>query len=319
MMEVTECAFQDLGRKPPTGRRCVMRVGNGGGGFGDAIATRPCARLLAYWGDEVGVDVAWGTRFPSCYQGLVETMPYEDVYGSSVLDLHWACFPEGPASHFECFFSDAVDLLRPSSGAIDQVLADCGGQIKPTWNVSRRPQRMVVINTFGGIPAKRWGDARWQLIANRLADKGWLVVQLNPNGYHLANVNVYSSKDPNEMAQHLGQYAMYLGNESALWFIAMGIGLPSVTVHGPCDGSWYNVNPQRHRTVDAKGSCKHCYDRGPWNVGKRQDEFDIEAWDAWYHDMRRGQEVCGLMCIDHGVDDVWDVIEDHLSTVWRSA
>ncbi|MHC4619386.1 MAG: glycosyltransferase family 9 protein [Planctomycetota bacterium] len=288
----------------------TMRIGYGGGGFGDALATRPCARLMAAFGHNETIPVCWATRFPLVYDGLIETVPYDEPKGQ-LLELHWAIYPEGIKTFYRCYYDQAEQMTGYDWSVIDPV--------RPVWPFHRKPKPIIAINTYAGLPERRWPVDRWQDIADRLIADGWIVVQVNgaASGEFL-NCNQEARQNPNEMAHYLSTCAMYLGNHSALWQIAMGVECPSVTVHGLSCPHWFNVNPQLHRTIEAKGECRYCYDRGPWNVGDWVNTpYDHESHEAAYKAMREKAAHCGQPCIDHSVDEVWWTIKDHLAVTWR--
>lgn len=318
MMEGS-CAVVDASNKP-TETECAndisdkvitMRIGCGGGGFGDAISTRPCARLLEAYGQSHSVSTRWATRFPSVYDGLVQTVDYDKPEGD-LLELHWCIYPDGATTWYECYFYQATRLL-------DYDIRETFYETRPVWPVARKPRPIIAINTFAGLPHRRWPLKRWQRIAHMLMETGWNVVQLNPHQrLHLGlnDVNVYQTDNPNDMARYLATCALYLGNHSALWQIAMAVNCPSVTVHGASCPHWFNVNPLLHRTIEAKGPCRYCYDRGPWNVGK-ETEWNLEKYNEWYNAMRSKMELCRQPCIDHSVDEIWWAIQDQLAITWR--
>lgn len=301
-----------------TEKPLVLRIGCGGGGYGDALATRPCAELLAYEG--VGKrEVYFATRFGHAYEGVCPTAPYNwpDHNDCELIELHWATIPEGPMNHYEAFYADAANKLDSPLAVTTMMEGRCGS-IRPTWSVDRKPTRLIVLNTYAGLPERRWPLDRWNEVAIRLKYNAWTVQQINPgHGLMIPGVDAVTIQETQAIADYLAGAALYIGNESALWFIAMGIGLPSVTVHGPNDGSWYNVDPILHRTINAKGICKHCHDRGPWNTGETDEEFSYERWDEWYGKMRTKMAQCGQPCMDHSVDEVYATIKDHLAATWR--
>lgn len=319
--EEMECPWhRNVDERAPVGQAksdepITMRIGCGGGGFGDAIATRPCARLLSGYGSENAASVFWATRFPLVYDGLIETVTYDEPKGQ-LLELHWAIYPEGILTFYDCYYDNALELLG---------LWQDPEVPHPHWSIPRKPRPVIALNLYAGIAERRWPVDRWQAIADRLMGEGWIVIQPNMepsavpwlNGVEHYVLPEREKIKPQEIAELFSTCAMYLGNHSALWQIAMGVGCPSVTVHGLSCPHWFNVNPQLHRTIEAKGECRYCYDRGPWNIGELGGGFDAEKHESAYKAMRNRAELCGQPCIDHSVDEVWWMIKDHLAVTWR--
>jgi ADP-heptose:LPS heptosyltransferase len=172
--------------------------------------------------------------------------------------------------------------------------------------------RVVAISPVSRIGLKQWGAGPWAAVADRLVEEGFRVVLTNGPG-ELDQVRDMVARMTRPAAWDLGvdrvgrlaalyeQCGVWLGNDGGAKHIAVGVGVPTVTVARPGLGAvWTDTRGgSAHRVFDppapaicARG-CERC--RGAGCIG---DVGVAEVVEAALLAARRAHRTTGTLASD---------------------
>lgn len=144
-------------------------------------------------------------------------------------------------------------------------------------------QKTGYITIFPGasIPERRWGAARFRLVADFMTNLGMKVVVVGGKDDQLAGdeivaggagFNLAGKCSLLETAAVIDKSAMLISGDSGVLHIGVGLGKPTVSLFGPGRAQKWAPKGERHIVVNKQLSCSPCTAFGttpacPFNVG----------------------------------------------------
>jgi len=152
----------------------------------------------------------------------------------------------------------------------------------------------VFVTIFPGasIPERRWGGAKFAQVAQLLAPLGVAVVVVGGSDdrrqgeeivAHVRGVNLAGLTSLAETAAIIRKSALLLSGDSGVLHIAVGLGIPTVSLFGPGRESKWAPRGEHHLVINKKLPCSPCTTFGttPPCPGKAQCMSDITSEEVF--------------------------------------
>lgn len=127
-------------------------------------------------------------------------------------------------------------------------------------------QRFVTLFPGASIPERRWGADRFRAVAEKLAKAGIPVVVVGgkddaPDGERIADglgINLAGRTSLAETAAVLARSAVLLSGDSGVLHIAVGLGVPTVSLFGPGILAKWGPKGVNNRVITKQLPCSPC-------------------------------------------------------------
>jgi ADP-heptose:LPS heptosyltransferase len=137
--------------------------------------------------------------------------------------------PDGAGCHATDFYLEQVRELEPLKAGDGIPRIRCEG--------AGARQRLAILHPFSGSPRKNWPLERFRGLAAGLERVMRVEWCRGPEDPELAGAIVI--EDLYELACHLAQASLYVGNDSGITHLAAAVGTPVLALFGPSDpGIW---------------------------------------------------------------------------------
>ncbi|MGA2150194.1 MAG: glycosyltransferase family 9 protein [Bryobacteraceae bacterium] len=133
--------------------------------------------------------------------------------------------PEGAGCHATDFYLGQVREVAPTeaSDGVPRIPCPAGSP----------RERLAIIQPFSGSPRKNWPIERFRRLARGLERAMRVEWCRGPEDPELAGAVVI--EDLYQLACHLAQASLYLGNDSGITHLAAAVGTPVLALFGPTD------------------------------------------------------------------------------------
>lgn len=124
----------------------------------------------------------------------------------------------------------------------------------------------VIIFPGASIPEKRWGVERFFTVAKRLTEHGYKVVVVGGRGDRAegeliagaGGLNLTGLTTLTETAAVIARSRLVISGDSGVLHIAVGLGLPTVSLFGPSNVAKWAPKGEKHIVLHSKLECSPC-------------------------------------------------------------
>lgn len=179
-----------------------------------------------------------------------------------------------PYSHDEYEVSSFKRLLEPLTGVSEQAEATIPFLTIPATAQESTGKRLAILDhkpfvtIFPGasIPERRWGSARFRAVAAELAEKGYGIVIVGgtvdqADAQTIAGesgLNLAGQTSLAETAAVLARSALLVSGDSGVLHIAIGLGVPTVSLFGPGRALKWAPQGNQHAVINKNLPCSPC-------------------------------------------------------------
>lgn len=132
--------------------------------------------------------------------------------------------PGGTGYHATDFYLEQVKDLAPATAGDDIPRIHCEGA---------RRQRLAILHPFSGSPRKNWPLEHFRALARGLERVMQVEWCRGPEDPELAGA--VEIEDLYQLACHLAQASLFVGNDSGITHLAAAVGTPVLALFGPTD------------------------------------------------------------------------------------
>ena len=178
-------------------------------------------------------------------------------------------------------------------------------QDRPPGNLVPKDTRYVVLNPGSNEYGRRWPLEKYQILAEKLADAGFMVLFVGGRGEHPGAINTRNSMIVDligrtnlpQLLDLMNHAELVVSNDTGPAHLSIALGTPTVVIVGGGHFGCFvpypeKARPEQARFVYHRMDCYHCF----WNCPKRANKFQV------------------FPCVAAvGIDQVWGEVENLIS------